>query len=221
MPDLELELAAVRDVAYLTGFNITNIRPGPDARGIDVLFDLDGSCFGVQHTIFHSDEGHIPGKRGSPTRAKEEGIARATKVPFGLFGKFDYRPALRLRIDEKIAKATEHDNRHLIAKTWLVISANVNRWGAAASTMIAADVLRADDLNALCGAELTASEFECACLVLHLDSIAWGWDRPGGWRVLADPGGQERQQHREKVNDLIFNQIPADFRRRQQAKESG
>jgi hypothetical protein len=81
MPDLELELAAVRDVASLTGFNIMNIRPGPDARGIDVLFDLDGCRVGVQHTIFHSDEGHIPTKRGSPTRAKEEGIARATEAP--------------------------------------------------------------------------------------------------------------------------------------------
>lgn len=147
MPDLALELAAVVDVASLAGFNITNIRHGPDARGIDVLFVLDDRCVGVQHTIFHSDEGHVPGRRGSPARAQDEGIARVTKAPFGLFGKFDYRPALRLRIDEKIAKATEHDNRHFIAETWLVISANVAKWGAAASTMIAADVVRADDFE--------------------------------------------------------------------------
>jgi hypothetical protein len=214
MPDLELELAAVRDVASLTRFNITNIRRGPDARGLDVLFDLDGRTIGVQHTVFHSDEGHIPGKRGSPARAKEEGIARATEAPFGLFGKFDYRPALRLRIDEKIAKATEHDNPRLIGETWLVISANVNRWGAAASTMIAADVLRTADLNALSHAELDASKFECVCLVLHLDRIVWGWDRPSGWRVIADRGARERQQHREEMGRLIFDQIAADFRRR-------
>lgn len=69
-------------------------------------------------------------------------------------------------------------------------------------------------LNALCHAELAASEFKCACVVLHLDRIVWGWDRPGGWRVLADPGAEERRRYREKMGDLIFNQIPTDFRRR-------
>jgi hypothetical protein len=219
MPDLELELEAIRDVVSLTGFNIANIRPaypelGSAERGLDVLFDLDGRRVGAQHTTFHSDEGHTTGERGSPIRAKEERIARATQTPFGLFGKFDYRPALRLRIDEKIEKAAEHDNRHLIAETWLVISANVSKWGAAASTMIAADVLRDEELNALSHAQLDASEFECACLVLHLDRIVWGWDRPGRWRVLADPGARERQQHREEMGRLIFDEIPTDFRRR-------
>ena len=150
MPDFALELAAVQAVASLTEMNITNIRPGPDARGIDVLFDLDGRCVGAQHTTFHSDEGDSPGVRGSPTRAKEESIARGTTTAFGMFAKGDYRPALRLRIEEKIAKAAAHDNRDLIAGTWLVISASVNRWGAASSTLIAPAVLSADDLNVLC-----------------------------------------------------------------------
>ena len=219
MPDPKLELEAIRDVVSLTGFKIANIRPaypelGSAELGLDVLFDLDGRRVGAQHTTFHSDEGHTAGERGSRTRAKEERIARITRAPFGLWGKFDYRPALRLRIDEKIAKAAEHNNRHLIAETWLVISANVSKWGAAASTMIAANVLRADDLSALCHAQLDAAEFECACLVLHLDRIIWGWDRPGRWRVLADPGASEREQHRHEMRRLIFDEIPADFRRR-------
>jgi hypothetical protein len=206
-------------VVSLTGFSITNIRLaypelGSVECGLDVLFDFDGRRVGAQHTTFHSDEGHIPGERGSPTRATEERIARATQVPFGLFGKFDYRPALRLRIGEKIAKAAQHENRNLIAETWLVISANVSKLGAAASTMIAANVLRPDDLNALCHPQLAASEFEGVCLVLHMDRIVWGWDRPGKWRVLADPGARERHQGRAEMGRLIFEQIPADFRRR-------
>jgi hypothetical protein len=214
MPDFALELNAVHAIASLTGWKISNIRPGPDARGIDVLFDVDGDRVGAQHTTFHSDEGDAPGVRGSPTRAKEKRIARATHTAFGIYTKFDYQPALRLRVDEKIGKAAEHDNEELIDETWLVISANVGKWGAAASTMIAAGVLRAEDLNALCHAELADSPFECACLVLHMDSIVWGWDRPGGWRVIADPGAQAREQHGEQMRDLIFNQIAADFRRR-------
>jgi hypothetical protein len=124
MPNLELELEAVRDVVSLTGFKIANIRPaypelGSAERGLDILFDLDCRRVGAQHTTFHSDEGHTPGERGSPTRAKEERIARTSQTPFGLWGKFDYRPALRLRIDEKIAKAAAYNNRHLIAETRL------------------------------------------------------------------------------------------------------
>jgi hypothetical protein len=225
MHDLKLELKAIRHVASMTRLNITNIRPayselGSAERGLDVLFDFDGRRAGAQHTTFHSDEGHTVGERGSPTRAKEERIARATKKPFFLFGKFEYRPSLRLRIDEKIAKAAAHDNRQLIAETWLVISANVGEWSAHASTMIVADVLCADDLNALCHAQLDASEFECACLVLYPDRIVWGRDRPGRWRVLANPSARERRQHRQEMRRLIFDQIPADFRRRRNLRGS-
>jgi hypothetical protein len=218
MPDTTLELDCLQDGASLTGFNITNIRPavpeiGLVERGIDVLFDLDGRRLGAQHTVFHSDEGDTPGKRGSPARAKEEEKARAAQAPFGMFGKFDYRPALRLRIDEKIGIAARHDNRGLIAETWLVISANLSKWGAAGSTMIAPDVLRADDLNAPCHSQLAGSKFECALLVLHNSRIVYGWDREGGgWRLLADLDAQGRAQHRKRMNDLIFNQIPAHFR---------
>jgi hypothetical protein len=217
VPNLIIELHGLRDVASLTGFNITNIRTakpeiGLVERGVDVLFDLDGRRLGVQHTVFHSDEGHTPGKRGSAARAKEEATARVTQAPFGMFGKFDYRPALLLRVEEKIAIAARHDNDELIAETWLVISANLGKWGAAASTMIAPAALRADDLNARCHSQLAGAKFECALLVLHLDSIVYGWDREGGWRLLADPGASEREQPRKEMNDLIVNQIPAHFR---------
>jgi hypothetical protein len=209
MPDLIIELHGLRDAAYLTGFNITNIRPalpelGLVERGVDVLFDLDSRRFGAQHTVFHSNEGHTPGKRGSALRAKEE------SRPGAMYGKFDFWPALRLRICEKIAKAARYNNCDLVAKTWLVISANLA--GAPVSTRITPAALRADDLNVLYNAELAGSKFERALLVLHLDQIVWGWDREGRWRLLADPGASEREQRRKQVKDLIFDQIPAHFR---------
>jgi hypothetical protein len=109
-----------------------------------------------------------------------------------MWGVFNYRPALRLRIDEKIAIAARHNNDDLVAETWLVISANLPKWGAAASTMMVADVVRADDLNTLCHAQLAGSKFESALLVLHLDRKVFGWDRVGRWRVIADPEGPAR-----------------------------
>jgi hypothetical protein len=95
MPDITIELYGLRDAAALTGFNITNIRSakpeiGLAERGVDVLFDLDGRRLGAQHTIFHSDEGQTPGKRGSAARAREEETARTTQAPFGMYGKFDF-----------------------------------------------------------------------------------------------------------------------------------
>jgi hypothetical protein len=211
MPDFALELAAVHELASLTGFNITNVRRGPDERGIDVLFEIDGRRVGAQHTTFHWDEGDSPGVRGSPARAKEEIARKATTTAFGMFAKGDYRPALWLRVDDKIGKAALHDNRDLICETWLVISASVGR--AAASTLIAPEILRADNLNALCHAHLVASQFECACLVLHMQRVIWGWDRPGGWRVLADPDAAGRQEHKERMS-AVLDQIRADFRAR-------
>jgi hypothetical protein len=94
MPDVALELTAVNELASLTGISITNIRPGPDARGIDVLFEMDGRRAGAQHTAFHWDEGATPGMRGSPARAKEEKISR-NMTPYPMSVNPHYRPALR------------------------------------------------------------------------------------------------------------------------------
>lgn len=71
MPDLKLELEAIRDVVSQTGFKVANIRPaypelGSAELGPDVVFDLDGRLAGAQHTTFHSDEGHTPGERDRP-----------------------------------------------------------------------------------------------------------------------------------------------------------
>jgi len=211
MPDVALELAAVNELASLTGFDITNVRLGPDERGIDVLFEIEGCRVGAQHTTFHWDEGDIPGMRGSRARAAEERASRSMML-CPTWVKPDYRPALRRCVDKKIENAAAHDNRDLISETWLVISVGTGR--SPLSTLMLADVLAAGDLNALCHSQLVGSEFECACLVLHMNRIVWGWDRPGGWRVLADPDRAERRGTRKRMSGLIFNDIAADFRAR-------
>ena len=209
MPDVALELTAVNELASLTGFSISNIRPGPDARGIDVLFEIDGRRAGAQHTAYHWDEGVTPGKRGSPARAKEEKIARNI-TPYPMAVNPHYRRALQRCVDKKIEKAAAHDNSDL--ETWLLISACLGRWGSLGSTMMVPDMLGAEDLNELCHAQLAASKFERAYLLLHINRIVWGWDRLNGWRLLGDPDAAGRQEHRERMRDLIFNHIAANFR---------
>jgi hypothetical protein len=218
MPDLAAELWAVQHLAALCGMNVTNIRDAKTAlgsveRGLDVVFDLDGRRIGAQHTIFHADEGQAPGKRGSLARAKEEATARATQAPFGVWGVADYRPALALRLQEKCAIAARHDTRDVVAQTWLVVSACLNRWGAAASTMIVPALVQTDELNRLFHGPLCGSRFERVYLVLHIGSVVFGWTRAEGWRIVADPDARERELHRARMNDLIFNQIPNHHRR--------
>jgi hypothetical protein len=213
MPDIAVELFGVRQLGDLTGMNITNIRDaksefGPGEKGIDVVFDFDGRRLGAQHTAFHFDDGQTPGKRGSLVRAKEEAAARATQAPFGMWGNPDYRPALKFRIDEKIDIAAGHDNRKLVAETWLVISANLPKWGAAGSTMILPAMVQPVDLDGLCHGQLHGSNFARAYLLLHMGSVAYGWNREDGWRLIADPDAAERERHSARMNDLIFNVIP-------------
>ncbi len=141
MPDLAAELWAVQHLAALCGMNVTNIRDaktalGPIERGLDVVFDLDGRRIGAQHTIFHADEGQAPGRRRSLARAKESSGAGDTGAVRPL-GCCRPRPALSLRLREKCAIAARHDTRDAWSpRLWLVVSACLNRWGAAASVMI-------------------------------------------------------------------------------------
>ena len=81
MPDYKLELCAVQEIASLTGLNMTRIRPGPDARGIDVLFDYDGRLVGAQHTTFHWDEGDIPGMRLTSTGGRGKSLPQHDALP--------------------------------------------------------------------------------------------------------------------------------------------
>jgi hypothetical protein len=203
MPDNKAELWSVQHLALLTGVNITNIRDaksdfGPGETGIDVAFDLNGRRLGAQHTVFHFDEGQVPGKRGSPARAVEETTARATKTSFGMWANPDYRPALARRISEKIALASRYPTRDLVAETWLIVSASLNRWGAAASTIIMPHAVRVEDLNRLFHEDLASSNFNQAFLILHLNSIGYGWEREAGWRLIADPDAGAREQHHEE-----------------------
>lgn len=218
MPDDNAELWGVQHLAQLTGMDITKIRGaksefGPDETGIDVVFDITGRRFGAQHTVFHFDEGQVPGKRGSPARAAEEAAARATQTAFGMWANPDYRPALARRINEKIALASRYDTRALVAETWLIVSASLNRWGGAASTIIMPHAVRVEDLNRLFHSGLSSSSLDQTFLILHLNSIAYGWGRGAGWRLVADPDAEAREQHHKDMASLIFNQIPRFHRR--------
>ena len=76
--------------------------------------------------------------------------ARAQQTPFGMWVDPDYRPALARRINEKIALAPKYDTCALVSENWLIVSACLNRWGAAASTMIVPHAVRVEDPGVNC-----------------------------------------------------------------------
>lgn len=152
--------------------------------------------------------------RGSFIRAQKEAIARRSQRSFSLWVNWDYRQALALRIREKCAIAARHDNHGVVAESWLVVSAGMPRWGAVASTTIVPDLVDTSELNPLFHDILSASRFQRAFLVLHMNRTVFGWNRQGGWCVVADADAGERERHRRRMNDLIFNEIPAHYRRR-------
>ncbi len=131
---------------------------------------------------------------------------RRAQAPFGVWGVADYRPALALRLQEKCSIAARHDTRDVVEQTWLVVSACLNRWGAAASTMIVPGLVQTGELNRLFHGPLCGSRFERVYLVLHIGSVVFAWTRAAGWRIVADPDARERELHRARMNDLIFNQ---------------
>jgi hypothetical protein len=217
MSNTALELWSVQHLASLTGMNITNIRDaksefGPTERGVDVVFEFDGHRCGAQQTTFHYDEGRMPGKRGSLARADEMAVARTAQAPYLMWISPTFSGALEHRINEKIAIASLYDNSEVIRETWLVISASLNSWGAAASTFILARRTIPAELKTLCHSELSASRFDRAYLVLHMSSIVYGWDRAAGWHLVADPDAADREHHRGRMCNLIFNLIPQHHR---------
>lgn len=50
--------------------------------------------------------------------------------------------------------------------------------------------------------------FERVYLVLHVGSVVFCRTWAEGRRVAADPAAGERELHRARINDLIFNHIP-------------
>ena len=76
-------------------------------------------------------------------------ISASTKTAFGMWANPDYRTALAQRINEKIALASRYDTRALVAETWLIVSASLNRWGATACTIIMPPAVCVEDLNRL------------------------------------------------------------------------
>ncbi len=203
MPNIPEEVACVTTLGSLLGIAMANVQDapsvfGPTERGIDVVFDLEGRRIGAQHTVFHFDEG-TPGQRGSQARATEERAARQTTGATAMWIDPNWQRALVYRINEKIDIADRHDNRDVVAATWLVVSALLPRHGAAASTAILEALITTTELDRLFNAALTASRFDRVYLMLHLGQVVFGWHRGGVWQRVADPDARGREEGRRQA----------------------
>ncbi len=208
MPSSIREICAVSDLAVIANLNVTDVRDAKDEfggteTGIDVVFEFDGHRVGAQVTEFHSDEGSIPGKKGSFARAEEQKLSKSSNGVYGLYINPEYRRSLLIRIQEKIAKAEKHKSKAYVDKYWLVVSACISSIGAGASTMILPSLITPEQLNALCHAALFNSDFDQVYLVLAMPQIIYRWERLAGWSKISDPDKHGRTEGRSVQNSVM------------------
>ncbi|MBG0791965.1 hypothetical protein IYY11_00365 [Methylocystis sp. H62] len=184
MSKFDRERDAVRKLCSILGY-APSAYEDPNSRSVesggDVKLLFGERAVGLQVTDYHADEGPTP-REGSRLRAEEERKARAAmEAPdpvkaYGHWAPAGYIGPLSFRIKDKVEKTAKHDG-HSFDEMWLLICAQINGWGASASTMISPDLVRLNDLDEKVSPMLRCSVFSRAFLLLELDGIVFGWDK--------------------------------------------
>ncbi|MBV8939027.1 MAG: hypothetical protein JO089_04230, partial [Alphaproteobacteria bacterium] len=118
-------------------------------------------------------------ENGSKLRQQEESDARNGRQQ-AYWIKTDPWAALTARIEEKVNLAKNYDHSKY-EELWLLISSNIPKLGAAASTTVSPMALHnaIDELNSRYGAILAASPYEMVHWYLHMtqDQTLFTWSR--------------------------------------------
>jgi hypothetical protein len=208
----DFERQAVERLCNLLGYTATDYsNPNTPVvqSGADVEIWLNGSRIGVQVTVYHADEGQVP-VAGSPLRADEEGKAKhalksgSPVKAYGHWASANYIPALSRRVKDKVDKARARPNTDF-DELWLLVCAEIPRWGGTGSTMISPAVVGLDDLNAHIAPILNGEPFSRAFLLIWLEGVVYGWTSEGGaWHVLRDAAVPVRDDNK-RLADIAFN----------------
>ena len=184
----EIELTRRLLLALGGGDFVLNPRDRPDVKAA-----IGGRCIGIEVTVFHGDEGL--GCGGSVLRANEEKAAR--RPGGGASGGWvpaDPLPSLTARIRDKVSSAEGHDRREF-TELWLLIVAQLPKFGAVASTFALSAALNVPSLNQQLHNLLAGSAFDQAYLHLSLEQAIYVWNRSGRWLLvkgsLPAPAGSE------------------------------
>jgi hypothetical protein len=144
----------VRLLGYIQ-FSLCDPNAGQKAdTGADVLLNLNGRKYGIQVTLYHSDEGMNPTGKGSALR-REEAQKKAQQT-YAMYGNPSPWVALARRIAEKSKKRySPTDFDELI----LLIAASVPQLGGIVSTSLLDLALDLSRMNAILSPGLQTSGY--------------------------------------------------------------
>jgi hypothetical protein len=174
----------VRLLGY-TEFSLADPNAGQKTdTGADVLLTLDGRRYGIQVTVYHSDEAMNRAQKGSDLR-RQEAVHKASTAPYAMYGNPIPWTALEKRIADKCKKQyspTAFD------ELVLLIVASVPELGAVGSTLILDLALDVERMNATFSPNLQSSTFSSAYLYNMMGKggpSVYEWTRKAGtWREI-------------------------------------
>jgi hypothetical protein len=155
--------------------------------GTDVEITHSGRKIGIQVTDFSADEGLAPPRRG--LRATEARNAAKGQFPAYAIPLQHRLSALRLRVADKVAKASSYDFKEF-HEVWLFIAAAVPRSDAVASTFIVPQLISGGDLTREMNEELRQSKYARAYLYIVVGETVYEWHPDSSWRLIH--GGSPR-----------------------------
>jgi hypothetical protein len=145
----------LRELGY-SDFSLSDPNAGQRVdTGADVLVNMDGHRYGVQVTIYHSDEGALPVQKGSALRSQEAAY-KGWPTAYAMFGKPSPWSAVAYRLHSKCSK--EYPSG-IFDELVLLVAASLPSPGATASTLLLDLALDLETMNCVLAPYLRASRY--------------------------------------------------------------
>jgi hypothetical protein len=174
----------VRELGY-THFSVSDPNAGQKTdTGADVLLQLDGRRYGIQVTIYHSDEGSNPTQRGSALR-RQEAAYRGWSTAYAMSSRPSPWSGLVHRLQAKCGKRY---SLTLFDELVLLVAASVPQWAAVASTFLWDRAIDVSMMNAVLSPILSTSQYSSAYLYNMMGvggASFYEWSKESGvWRKI-------------------------------------
>ena len=162
----------LRTVGHVNAILETSDRP-------DIIALINGMRIGIEETKFHGDEQLE--SSGSALRKQEEKIARLNpNKPYTAAGVVDPVPALIARIGDKVDIASNY-NVSRFDQLWLLISGQIPKLGAIATTCMIPEFVNTIALNEATHEILTTSAFTKVHIHLIMSRTVFTWSKETKW----------------------------------------
>jgi hypothetical protein len=150
----------VRELGY-TQFSLSNPNAGQkNDSGADVLLDLNGRRYGIQVTVYHSDEGSAPTQKGSVLR-RQEATYKTWTTSYALCGKQNPWSGLAHRLQSKCSKVY---SKTVFDELILLVAASVPQWAGVVSTLLLDMALDINQMNTTLAPSLAPGDYSSAYL---------------------------------------------------------